>query len=302
MKRAAIVTAILFAVLGGFVYLRPLVVYDVSTHLWLLVRGFRNEFVEIGGNRVHSMIGGEGPPLVLIHGLASRGEDYALIMPTLAKHHRLYVPDLLGFGRSARPDIDYSVASEVEMIRGYFDAKHIERADVMAASMGGWIALKFAADHPERVRRLVLVDSAGFPFDTNMTPTTFTPRNAAELRALIALQTDRVKWLPGFIARDMLRQNRDHAWILQRSLASMLTGRDQMEGRTQRVTMPVLLVWGEKDRIVPLAIGRRMQHELHDARLVTYPECGHLAIVECRGKLLPEVERFLRPASERRTR
>ena len=301
MKRALLVTAVLVVTLAAFVYERPLTVYDVSGHAWLLIRGFRSEYLDVGGNRVHAMVGGDGPPLVLIHGLASRGEDYALIMPALAKHHRLYVPDLLGFGRSARPDIDYSVASEVEMIRAYFDAKHIDRADVMAASMGGWIALQFAAEHPERVRRLVLVDSAGFPFQTAMTPTTFTPRNREELLALLALQTDRIKWLPDFIARDLLRQNHEHAWILQRSLASMLSGRDLMEGRTRRVTMPVLLAWGEKDRIVPLAVGRRMQRELRDARLVTYPECGHLAIVECRGKLLPEVERFLRSASDRRT-
>lgn len=294
MRRAGLVCVVTFVVFAIVVYLRPISVYEVAGHLWLLARGFRSEFVQVGPNRVHAMVGGEGPPLLLIHGLASRGEDYAPIMPALAKHHRLYVPDLLGFGKSDRPDIEYSVAEEAETIRGYVDAKGIAQCDVMAASMGGWIALKFAAEHPERVRRLVLVDSAGFPFATTMTESTFTPHNVADLRNLLALQTDRVSWLPGFIARDLLRHNREHAWILRRAMHSMLTGRDAMEGHVATITMPTLLAWGAKDRIVPLAIGQRMQRELPNARLVVYRECGHLAIVECRAQLLPEVERFLR--------
>src|SRR5436305_1771256 len=155
-------------------YFRPLTTVETAEHLYLLARGFRSSYVRVGPNRVHMMIGGDGPPLLMIHGLATRGEDYALIMPQLARRHRLYVPDLLGFGWTDRPDIDYSVAEESEMIRGYLDAMRIERCDVVAASMGGWIALKLAADHPERVRRLVLVDSAGFPFATTMNPSTWT--------------------------------------------------------------------------------------------------------------------------------
>jgi len=293
MKRALVVLAILFTALGITVYLRPIATLQTVTHLWLLAHGFHSDFVDVGGHRVHSMIGGSGPPLMLVHGLASRGEDYAPIMTVLRKHHTLYVPDLLGFGESDRPDIDYSVASEETMILGYLDAKHLAQCDVLATSMGGWIALKLAAEHPERVRRLVLFDSAGFAFATPMTETMFTPHDEKELLALIQLQTDRITSIPHFIGRDVLRKNHEHAWILRRALHSMLAGRDLMDGRVQRVTMPVLLVWGKKDRIVPLSIGEKMQRTLPNARLVVVPDCGHLAVLECRNETLPEVERFL---------
>jgi pimeloyl-ACP methyl ester carboxylesterase len=287
---AAIGCVIAFAVI---VFLRPLAVYDVATHLFLLARGFDSDYVRLGGNRVHSMIGGDGPPLLLVHGIGSKGEDYALIMPRLAEHHRLYVPDLLGFGRSDRPDIGYSIAAQAEMLRAYLDAKKIDKADVMAVSMGGWIALKFAAEHPERVRRLVLIDSAGFQYATAMNENSFTPRDRDELHHLLWLQTDRLSSLPWFIERDLLRKNHEHAWILRRAMKSMLSGRDLMDGRVQRVTMPVLLVWGMNDRIVPLPIGEKMRAALPDARLVAYSGCGHLAVIECRNRVLPEVERFL---------
>jgi pimeloyl-ACP methyl ester carboxylesterase len=162
--------------------------------------------------------------------------------------------------------------------------------------MGGWVALKFAADHPERVRSLVLIDSAGFPFATAMTESTWTPANLAELDALIALQSDRFT-LPRFIARDLLRLNREHAWIMRRAMRSMLAGRDLMNGRVQRVTMPVLLMWGARDRIVPVAIAEQMKRELPDAKLVVIEGCGHLAIIECRNQMLPHIESFLASAT-----
>jgi len=293
MKRALLVLTVLLIALGTIVYFRPVAVLQTVTRVWLSIHGFRSDFVDVGGHRVHYMIGGGGPPLMLVHGLASRGEDLAPIMTRLQEHHTLYVPDLLGFGESDRPNIDYSVADEAEMIRGYLDAKHIAQCDVLAVSMGGWIALKLAAEHPERVRRLVLVDSAGFRFPTPMTENTFTPRDEKELLAVLQLQTDRITSIPHFIARDVLRKNHEHAWILRRALRSMLVGRDLMDGHVQRVTMPVLLAWGTKDRIVPLAIGEKMQRELPNARFVAYSGCGHLAVIECRDRLVPDVERFL---------
>jgi pimeloyl-ACP methyl ester carboxylesterase len=293
MKRIALAVMILLFASAIAVYFRPLKTVDTVAHLWLLARGFRSSYVRVGANRVHTMIGGSGPPLLVIHGLATRGEDYAPIMPRLARKHRLYVPDLLGFGWTDRPDIDYSVGEESEMIRGYLDAVGVRQCDVMAASMGGWIALKFAADHPERVRRLVLVDSGGFPFTTTMTERTFTPADAVELRKLMALQTDNAGLLPDFVVRDLLRKNREHAWILLRAMHSMLAGRDLMKGHVQRVTMPTLLLWGARDRIMPLSVGIEMQRELPNARLVVLSGCGHLALVECRSRSLPLIEQFL---------
>ena len=99
--------------------------------------------------------------------------------------------------------------------------------------------------------------------------------------------------VPDFVVRDLIRHNREHAWILQRAMQSMMTGRDLMKGRVRSVTMPVLLMWGSRDRITPLSAGEEMRRELPHARLVTYPDCGHLALVECRDRTLPEIERFL---------
>lgn len=293
-RRILIAAAIVVLILGGAVYLRPLMVFDALRRAWIFAHGFRGRETRVGSWRIHYYTGGDGPPVLLVHGLASRGDDWAALFPTLSAHHRVYAIDLLGYGGSDRPrNVDYSIALETDVVRGFLDALHIARADVVGVSMGGWIALKFSAEHPERVRKLVLLDSAGFSFPTTLTADSFTPHDVAELQKLIDLQTDRAPHIPAFVARDFLRVNREHAWILKKQFTSMLSRRDLMDGRVSRVTMPVLLLWGTRDQLVPYPVGVRMQHELPNAKLVPLNGCGHLAVVDCRATAWPAIEKFL---------
>jgi pimeloyl-ACP methyl ester carboxylesterase len=295
VKRVWISLVLILTAAAALIYFRPLAVFGAVRNAMIFSHGFRGRETRVAGWRIHYFTGGEGPPVVLIHGLASRGADWAPLLPTLAAHHRVYALDLLGYGSSSRPlEGDYSIAGETNVVRGFLDALHIDRADVAGVSMGGWIALKLAAEHPERVRRLVLIDSAGFSFLTRLTADSFTPHNADELQKLIDLQTNRAPRLPAFVARDFLRVNHEHAWILQAQLASMLSRRDLMDGHVSRVTMPTLLLWGTRDLIVPYPVGVRMQHELPNAQLIPLPGCGHLAIFDCRQIAWPAIERFLR--------
>lgn len=293
MRRAGVAAVILLTLAATF-YLRPLMVLGAVRRGWLFAHGFRGREARVGSWRIHYYAGGDGPPVVLIHGLASRGDDWASFLPTLTPRHRVYALDLLGYGGSDKPkNVDYSIALETDVVRGFLDALHIARADVIGVSMGGWIALKLAAEHPERVRKLVLIDSAGFNFPTTLTADSFTPHNIAEIQKLINLQTDRAPHIPAFVARDFLRVNREHAWILKAQFTSMLSGRDLMDGCVSRVTMPTLLLWGTRDQLTPYGLALRMQRELPNATLVTLNGCGHLAIVDCKATAWPAIEKFL---------
>ena len=295
-RRKAFQWSVLFAVLlatAVFLYLRPLSVLFVARDAYLSAIGMRGAFVQVGGHRIHYYSGGEGPPLVMVHGVASRAADAALIYRELMRTRRVYALDLLGYGESDQPaDSDYSVPTQAELVSGFMDAVGVREADVLGVSMGGWIALKFAADHPERVRKLVLVSSAGLAFPTTLTDRSFSPRTLDELRVCFALQTDNASKIPTFVLRDFLRR-RSSELVVRRSMASMLTQQDTLDAKLQRVTMPVLLVWGTKDRIVPFSLAARMQQEMPQTRLVALDGCGHLAIVECRDRALPAIVKFL---------
>lgn len=275
-------------------YFQPLLVFNAARDVYLYAIGMRGDFVTVGPHRIHYIAGGAGPPLILVHGIAMSGDDWAPLLRTLKKTHRVYALDLLGYGGSDKPPAgDYSIANQTNIVRGFLDAKQLPQADVLGVSMGGWIAAKLAAEHPQRVRRLVLVSSAGFPFPNKMHEASFSPATILQLRESLALQTDQAGRLPEFVARDFLRRSKKKAHIVRASMRAMLTGRDLVEGKLARVTSPTLILWGTSDRIIPYSIAARMQRELPHAHIEPLEGCGHLAIIECRERALPAIEEFL---------
>lgn len=291
--RRAIILVVTLALIAA-IYLRPLTLVFLARDAYLFATGMRSRSVQVSGHRIHYLAGGEGPPLVMVHGVASRAADAALLYPGLMRHRRVYALDLLGYGDSEKPrDATYSVAMQAEVVRGFMDALGLREADMLGVSLGGWIALKVAAEHPRRVKKLVLVSSAGLAFPTTLRETTFSPGDLDELRASLALQTDQARRIPTFVLRDFLRRSKQKAWIVRRSMRAALRADDLLDQKLQRATMPVLLVWGTRDRIVPFTVASSMQREMPHARLVALDGCGHLAVVECRDKALPAITRFL---------
>jgi len=284
----AIIAIVLFA------YARPLTLVHAAAHILLLRAGMYAHYVDVDGHRLRYFVGGDGPPLVLIHGLGSSSEDWSLIVRDLTRAHRVYAPDLLGWGGSDKPrDGDYSVAAQTELVRGFLDAVHLGRADVGGISMGGWVALRLAATHPERVQRLVLIDSIGLDFPTTLDESAFAPATMDEARHLLWLQSDDFGRLPDFVVSDFLRRARRESWILHASMRAMLTRRDVLDGKLQRVTMPTLIVWGTADRLARPSLAARLHRELPQSQVVMIPGCGHLAVIECRAKAMPAIAQFL---------
>jgi len=292
--RATIAVAIVGIVL--FVYARPLTLAHAAAHILLLRAGMHAHYVDVSGHRLRYFAGGDGPPLLLIHGLGSSSEDWSMVVGQLTRAHRVYAPDLLGWGGSDKPrDGDYSIAAQTELVRGFMDAIHVARADAGGISMGGWIALRLAALHPERVQRLVLIDSIGLDFRTPLDESAFAPETMDQARRLLWLQSDDFAKLPGFVVEDFLRRARREGWLLRASMHSMLSRRDVLDGKLQRVTMPVLIVWGTNDRLAPPSLAARLHRELPQSRVVMIEGCGHLAVIECRAKAMPAIAQFLNP-------
>ena len=295
LRRPRAITATLaLLALATYAYVRPMSLYFAARKLYLAAIGVRGHDVRVGSHNIHYLVTGDGPPLVLVHGVAMRADDWAPLYRTLARTHRVYALDLLGYGGSDKPrDVEYCVGLQSEAVRGFMDALKLQQADVMGVSMGGWVALKLAADHPQRVRKLVLVSSGGFKFDTTLSERSFSAETIPELRASLLMQSDRADLLPRFVLRDFLRLSKEKAWVVRSCMRSMLKGDELLDGKVQRVTMPVLLVWGTADRIVPFRVAAAMQREMPQARVVALEDCGHLAVIECRAEGVPAMIGFL---------
>jgi pimeloyl-ACP methyl ester carboxylesterase len=235
-----------------------------------------------------------GQPVLLIHGLGSRAEDWASLAPYLVRAgYRVYIPDLPGYGRSQKPaDFSYSIHDEAVMVAGFLDALGLQRADLGGWSMGGAIVQHVAFDHPDRVRKLILFDAAGLNepvvFDTRL----FTPENADQLSQFEALLSPHPVEAPGFITRDILRYFKHNAWVIQRAMASILTRKDATDSMLPQLKIPVLIVWGAEDRILPVSQGETMHRLVPQSELDIVPGCGHLAPKECTAQVGPRVVAF----------
>jgi pimeloyl-ACP methyl ester carboxylesterase len=279
----------------GF-FLRPVSYLNAWVYLHEDLSGIQSRSVEVAGHHVHYLAEGpaNGPVVVLVHGLGARAEYWDNLAPYLAKSgFRVYIPDLIGCGRSDRPaDFSYSVRDEAAVVVGFMDALDLKQVELGGWSMGGWISVLVAAQHPERVIRLMLFDAAGLdvppPFDTAL----FTPSTVAQLDELKALLSPRPQPIPAFLARDILRNFRLNGWVIQRALATMLTAQDVVDNVLPQLKMPVLLVWGSLDRITPLDLGETMHRLIPHSELDVFASCGHMAPIECSAAIGPRVVAF----------
>jgi pimeloyl-ACP methyl ester carboxylesterase len=275
---------LLATALVGFGYARPLTVFETWGALRLRLSGVRSAHVQAGPYRLRYLEAGSGEPLVLVHGLGSHAaQDWGRLVAPLGRRFHVYAPDLPGFGESERPAAaDYSIPMQVQAVRAFMDAKGVGRARVAGISMGGWIVARLAGEHPERVERLVVVDAAGMrPERPDIPAEVLLPRDEEGVRRLVAAVRHNAPVPPSFVARDILALRLREEWIVRRALESFREGRDWLNGTLGRVDMPVLVVWGKQDALIPVAYGAGLAAEFPRAELVVLDGCGHVPMADC---------------------
>jgi pimeloyl-ACP methyl ester carboxylesterase len=292
-RRITFVVAVVLLVLAAGFLLRPVEFYLAWDRVVLWFRGFDSAYLDIDGHRIHYYEGGvDGEPLVLVHGLGGRASNWQPLMSGLARKYHVLSLDLLGFGLSDKPrDGDYSIAAQSRLLGHFLDKKNLSQFYLAGWSMGGWISLDFTTRYPDRVRKLMLLSSAGMFFEPDFDPRILHPDSREELLQMIRVLPAPVP--PRFVQRDLLRSMKEQHWVIERALNEMLTGRDALDGRLAGVTMPVLLVWGADDILTPMRVAQTMLAEMPQAKLVTLEGCGHLAPVLCSSQVLPVMQQFL---------
>src|SRR4051794_16238792 len=262
--------------------------------------------LRLHGHRVSYRTAGSGPALLLLHGIANSSETWERAASLLGERFTLIAPDLLGHGESATPRGDYSLGAHASAARDVANALGHERVTVVGHSRGGGVAMQFAYQFPERCERLVLVSSGGLGREVHLL-----------LRAAALPGADYV--LPLLSSRHVLRVGRGVGAVLGRvrlrpsgdvdalargwaSLDSqgsrqafLHTVRAAIEPTGQRVNagdrlylaaaLPTLIVWGERDSIIPLQHGRAAHAAMPGSRFVVFPGAGHMPHVD-------EPERF----------
>jgi pimeloyl-ACP methyl ester carboxylesterase len=270
--------------------------------------------VEIDGLPIRYLAAGEGTPLILLHGVGDNALDWRWVMPTLARAHRVYAPDLPGSGGSAKPSVErYSPAFFGDFVGAFLDALGLDRAAVVGNSAGGLAGLRFALTEPARVAALGLVDSAGLGRRVNPALRSLSlpgygrlavawgkrrPGAAQRALARAALifsrpwrtpcgwlkEQYRLARLPGFLEAQL---------ATLRSQVGLRGQREVLLDRLPDLEPPTLVVWGERDRVLPPSQAHEAIARLRNGSLELVPDCGHLPQVEHPERFASTLARFL---------
>lgn len=250
---------------------------------------------------------GSGPALLLIHGMAGSAATWKHVLPRLARDYTVIAPDLLGHGKSDKPRTDYSLGAFAAGLRDLLVALGIERATVVGHSLGGGIAMQMAYQHPERVERLVLVGSGGLGQEVSPVLRLLTLPGAEYLMPLIFTSYSREigNRISMMLRRRGLRAPAaEESWRAYVSLteaenrsAFVKTLRSVIDLSGQSVSahdrlylsqhMPTLIVWGQRDQIIPVSHAHVAHEAMPGSRLEIFEESGHFVHSE-------EPDRFIR--------
>ncbi|HEX6069017.1 MAG TPA: alpha/beta hydrolase [Longimicrobiaceae bacterium] len=237
----------------------------------------------VSSYRIHSLeAGAEGEALVLLHGLSGSGRWWARNIAGLAHAHRVLIPDLVGYGRTPLVGRVPRMDEMADLLAAWLDALAIDEVDIAGHSMGGQVAIHFAARHPDRLRRLVLVDAAGIPRPT-------TPRNVARFAMEIAplWRWGDPRFLPVIVG---------DAWnagplTLMRSIGHIL--RDDVRPLLSGIRAPTLVVWGERDNWVPFEHALVFRRSIPGSSLAVIRGTAHMPMVDRPDAFNRLVLRFL---------
>ncbi len=254
----------------------------------------------IYGVKIHYLEAGSGPTVILLHGLGGNATNWFLNTSVLAQKFRVIVPDQIGFGRSAKPFLNYRVGTYVDFLDAFYKELKIERASLVGNSMGGWIAAAYALAHPERVERLVLVDAAGFAppvdFDINRL-SLLNPSTREGIKQLASLVFYNKQLFTSDAAIDLMLTQRIAAgdgYTIQSLNQSIARREDMLDNRLAAIKHPTLLIWGREDGLTPLAeFGERFKKEIPHSQLIVFGECGHVPQVEKAADFNAAVMKFL---------
>ncbi len=254
--------------------------------------------ISVFGQSIHYFDMGSGPVVVLLHGLGSRKDDWLPVLEPMAQKYRLLVPDQIGFGKSDKPLLDYSIQTYVDFLNEFLRQLKVEKASLVGESLGGWIAGLYAVEisggaHLVPVEKLVLVDAGGLKQDQPLPD--LNPSSLTAMRGLMEVVFYDTSWLNEDALRKIFTDKLavKDGYTVRSILNNPSRETQRLDGRLGSIKVPTLVVWGKQDKLLPIASGERYAAGIAGAKLVSFEKCGHVPPMEKTEEFLAAVMAFL---------
>ena len=250
---------------------------------------------------------GEGPPLVLIHGMGGDSSEWSLLTPELSKEVRCIAVDLRGHGKSEKPDQPYTQDMFADDVAALLDALGVDKAYICGLSMGGFVALKMALNHPKKVRGLILIDTAarmptksievGARWAKIFAEKGLEAYIEAEIRDIFhPMFARRHKDMVNLFAESMkTRDASTIARIQQGYLKSPLA----IENDIKKIKVPTLIIHGREDEVVPVEEAEFMHRQIPNSQIAIIPFSGHAALLERKDFFIDVILYFIEESEKK---
>jgi pimeloyl-ACP methyl ester carboxylesterase len=258
----------------------------------------QDKTIAVFGLSIHYFDMGSGPVVVLLHGLGARKEDWLPVLDPMAQKYRLLVPDQIGFGKSDKPLLDYSIQTYVDFLNEFLRQLKVEKASLVGESLGGWIAALYVAEigggtHLIPIEKLVLVDAAGLKQDKPIPD--LNPSSLAAMRGMMEAVFYDTSWLSEDALRKVFTDKLavHDGYTVRSILGNPALGTERLDERLASIKVPTLVTWGKQDKLLPIASGERYAAGIAGAKLVSFDKCGHVPPIEKTEEFLAAVTGFL---------
>lgn len=233
------------------------------------------------GQNIRYFEAGQGPAVILLHGLGSVKEVWLPTFGLLSAKYHVYAIDQLGFGHSDKPLIEYKISTWVDFLQAFMQSQNIAKATLIGNSLGGWIATEFAVQHPEMVEKLVLVDSAGLASQGSIT-VNLNPATVAETRALLeAVFYDKKMVTDQFVLQVFTNHMRNNdGYTIQRTMAGVAQQPQFEDDKLNSIHAPTLVVSGREDELVSVSRAEKLHKGITGSKFVVFDHCGHVPQIE----------------------
>lgn len=266
--------------------------FQLATYIERAKAGLEEKSIDVGGVRYAYLTGGEGEPLVMVHGFAASKEHWVWVAKFLSKHFTIIAPDLPGHGQSTKdPKLDYTISKQVERLHAFTRALGLKSFNIAGNSMGGTIAGAYAARYPGEVKSLWLLDpgwvQAARPSEMQKLldrgVNILVPKSLDDFYRINQMCFVKPPYIPGFI-KDYLGKRYISDSALYANIFDQLSKKPFcLECEMAGSATPTLIMWGGQDRITHVSGAQALKAKIPHARVVILKDVGHIPMMEAPG-------------------
>ncbi len=246
----------------------------------------QEEFISVEGNRIRYLKEGTAEKnLILVHGLGASAERWEYVIPKFSKHFTVFVPDLIGFGKSDKPNVDYTAEFFTKFLSSLLAALGIKKTTVMGSSLGGQISVEYAFNNQSSIDKLVLVSPSGAMKQSTPALDAYVmaalyPDHEIAKNAFTMMTGKNKEVSPHIVENFVQRMKLPNAKFAFMSTLLGLKNAPEIITRLEVIAAPTLVVWGELDPVIPVKYAEYFVKQIRDCRFYQMQNCGHTPYVD----------------------